>query len=166
MNFGSGGGLAFCSPWDTKEWTVLKEERVYNSLVYSTKHNCLFCISDDKWFEVWECGVDGVPRLVSHWIMDFDSRSISPVRKKLTYLLCAEQNGILFLVVRHVRINGAGGAWVDRAVYTEYRGPKANYFPFKTEYFEVYQIDLEQQRLVGVKDSSLHGLATMLKNTP
>ncbi|KAL6547811.1 hypothetical protein OROHE_009516 [Orobanche hederae] len=114
--FRSGHSLAFCSTdrlgdgWSLFGGALDK----YESMVYSTAHRRLFCITSALKLEAWDVGHDP-PRL--DWVAHYDNPyQPSPDRPTLKYLACDEQSGQLFLVVRHVSKSGED-LTVDFKVY-------------------------------------------------
>ncbi|KAL6552145.1 hypothetical protein OROGR_008299 [Orobanche gracilis] len=145
--FGSGHSLACCSlRRGSHEWTLFGDEAAaYESIVYSSTHRLLFGITSTLKLEAWDVGGDS-PRLDSDWVTEFDPISVPDEGKAvlLKYLVCEEESGELYVVVRHVK---HGGDWKTTP----------------TVDFEVYKIDREGGRLVKMVDS-LGGLAMFVGN--
>ncbi|KAL6583065.1 hypothetical protein OROMI_005143 [Orobanche minor] len=143
--FGSGYSLACCS-LRRREWTLFGDEvAAYESVVYSSKHRLLFGITSTLKLEAWDVGGDS-PKLDSDWVTEFDPRSVPDEGEAvlLKYLVCEEESGELYVVVRYVK---HGGDWKTTP----------------TVDFEVYKIDREGGRLVKMVDS-LGGLAMFVGN--
>ncbi|KAL6585050.1 hypothetical protein OROMI_004341 [Orobanche minor] len=163
---GSLCNLAFCS-LDASSWTSFaSERRAYDSFTYSSRDSRLVCIAREcecdvgynkTNLEIWN--LEGrTPELEWEMHFDLDSTSYRPDSRKLKYIVCDEQSGELFVVVRNVRIrHGIGGSFVDGIIDTEYKGTEC-YKPFRTTGFKVYRVDRERRRLILMKDS-LQGLA-------
>ncbi|KAL6547809.1 hypothetical protein OROHE_009514 [Orobanche hederae] len=100
---GPSRSLAFCSTSTRclrREWTFFGGDDEYESMVYSTGHRRLFCITSALKLEAWDVGHHS-PRL--DWVAYFDCPD--PVNwdwLHVQYLACEEQSGKLFLVVRKV----------------------------------------------------------------
>ncbi|KAH6766611.1 hypothetical protein C2S52_017594 [Perilla frutescens var. hirtella] len=163
MTLGSGDRVAFCSPLLSDEWSLFggddkREGEVYDNLVYSRRHNRVFCITSAPTttttkLEVWDVG-DESARL--DWMMmtaDLNHKNL----RKLKYIVSAEQTGELYLVVRHVIIRGG----VVEANFTDPICSKDPYFSnphYGTVDIDVYKIDRDRGK-VTLMENSLEGLA-------
>lgn len=168
-----GGRAALCSPRRSNEWTFLSGDRVYDDLVYSSRHNRLLCVTRGKTIlEGWDT-TDESPRL--DWAiqdkeeLDFDVNKeyfrwpsrcmLKRECGQVKYLVCDDHSGDLFLVVRHVNLlAGPYGALVDKIVLSEYSGRHYVKTPYKTIDFDVYKIDWKRGEVMHMEDS-LEGLA-------
>ncbi|KAL6568076.1 hypothetical protein OROHE_003760 [Orobanche hederae] len=171
---GLDGRLGFCSPGRTNEWTVFGSNYMYDSLVYSSRHNRLFCVSiEPTILECWDVGgdIEGLPRLdwtIKNYLGTNCPASCTywPTRKwlkqqccQLKYVVCAEHSGSLFLVMRHVNLRaGPSGSFADKIVFSMYNGCHHTRDPYTTVDFDVFKVDLLRGELIHMEDS-LEGLA-------
>ncbi|KAL6493335.1 hypothetical protein OROGR_033094 [Orobanche gracilis] len=136
MVFGVGQWLAFCSPKSHGcEWATFGDVGTgYDSVVYSTTHRRLLCISSTCKLEGWDVRGDSSPSLDIDWVaqLKFDPPAPLPAMH-LKYLVCAEED--LLLVVRI----------------------------FENNCFMVYRVDLERRRLMKM-DKSLEELTIFVGN--
>ncbi|KAL6552153.1 hypothetical protein OROGR_008307 [Orobanche gracilis] len=167
MNCRSNSKLAFCSPRRRTEWTVLGSDRdyTYQNLVYSSRHKRLFCVRRPYYngnicLECWD-----VVRRQRDWVIQ-DCNELSfggwtyTEYSQLNYLVCAEDTGDLFLVVRHVNPRvGPYGSMVDKVILCKDRGSLLTRNPYKTIDFDVYKIDVDGGKVDMYMEDSLQGLA-------
>ncbi|KAL3647779.1 hypothetical protein CASFOL_008747 [Castilleja foliolosa] len=175
----NGHSLEFCRPGRSPtEWTQLGVHlcplKNYEDLVYSSRHNLLFCIANAVYtydFEAWDVAYDP-PRL--HWEHRADWQACGVYSKRLCreknllpaktclwcntfkYLVFVEQTDQLFFVTRHIVSQMAldGSPMKDLA---------KDSYPYKTISFDVHKVDWkldgEGGRLSHVDGGSLDGLA-------
>ncbi|KAL3647781.1 hypothetical protein CASFOL_008749 [Castilleja foliolosa] len=181
MIISNGQSLAFCRLGRSPiKWSRLGAPmrppptthmpRFYKDLVYSSRHNLLFCIVNATYydFEAWDVAYDP-PRLrwENRGDLRIDSKRLCREKNLLPsktclwcdtfrYLVFAEQTDQLFFVTRHIVPQMAldGSAMKDLA---------KNSYPYKTVSFDVYKVDWkldgEGGRLSHVDGGSLDGLA-------
>ncbi|KAL3647751.1 hypothetical protein CASFOL_008719 [Castilleja foliolosa] len=156
-------GARMCAP------PITYMTRDYKDLVYSSRHNLLFCIVNATYhyeFEAWDVAYNP-PRL--HWQNreDLDAKRLCRDKNLLPaktclwcdtfrYLVFAEQTDQLFYVTRHIVPQMAldGSAMKDLA---------KDSYPYKTISFDVHKVDWksggEGGRLSHLDGGSLDGLA-------
>ncbi|KAL3647783.1 hypothetical protein CASFOL_008751 [Castilleja foliolosa] len=178
--------LAFCRPGRSPtEWTPLgveltpnKNRRCYEDIVYSSRHNLFFCVTETgngSDFEAWDVA-SASPRLrwenrddlltyhkYGKWLMRAEGLLRAETgwfTESFTYLVFVEQTDQLFFVTRHiVRQMAPDGSSVDDLD----KDLDDDRYPYKTVSFDVLKVDWELDgeggRLSYLDGGSLDGLA-------